>query len=184
MAPTLLRTAAMLVAFAVCGVFAITVWLGGAVAAQDDPAIVITPTSVAEPGTVDVTVVGSGWTTDAAILILPCDAPASGLPEDVDPSLCVTDQLTTVNPRGGSFETVLTVVVAPTGLAIAATDSDQTERAVAIITVTQPPPDPDPEPPDSLPETGTSGDLTAIAAASLVLAGVLLVTQTRTRASL
>ncbi|MFN3215212.1 MAG: hypothetical protein ACE367_01820 [Acidimicrobiales bacterium] len=109
-------------------------WTGTA-AAQDGPTITVEPATVDAAGETEFTITGSGWTAAPPIFVLPCEAPESGDPADVDSATCDTANLTPATPADGSFEVTATFDVPEGGLAIAAGDAAQTEAAAAVVTV-------------------------------------------------
>ena len=109
-------------------------WVGTA-AAQDGPTITVEPATVDAPGETEFVVTGSGWTAAPPIFVLPCAAPESGDPADVDSATCDTANLTPATPADGAFEVTVTFEVPEGGLAIAAGDAAQTEAAAAVVTV-------------------------------------------------
>lgn len=109
-------------------------WSGTA-AAQDGPTITVEPATVDGPGEAEFTVTGSGWTAAPPIFVLPCEAPESGDPADVDSATCDTANLTPATPADGAFEVTVTFEVPEGGLAIAAGDAAQSEAAAAVVTI-------------------------------------------------
>lgn len=109
-------------------------WAGTA-AAQDGPTITVEPATVDAAGETEFTITGSGWTAAPPIFVLPCEAPESGDPADVDSATCDTANLTPATPADGAFEVTATFDVPEGGLAIAAGDAAQTEAAAAVVTV-------------------------------------------------
>lgn len=109
---------------------------GGAAAAQDGPAISADPASVEAPGSVDVTVTGTGFTTDG--FLLSC----AGLEGNVDGALsadgseCDLAALTpyAVDDAGGWTATA-TFDIPAEGLVLVAGNADQTESARVLVSV-------------------------------------------------
>lgn len=116
------------------GLLASAGWAGTA-AAQDGPTITVSPATVDAAGETEFTITGSGWTAAPPVFVLPCEAPESGDPADVDSATCDTANLTPATPADGSFEVTATFDVPEGGLAIAAGDAAQTEAAAAVVTV-------------------------------------------------
>jgi hypothetical protein len=116
------------------GLLASAGWAGTA-AAQDGPTITVEPATVDAAGETEFTITGSGWTAAPPIFVLPCAAPESGDPADVDSATCDTANLTPATPADGSFEVTATFDVPEGGLAIAAGDAAQTEAAAVVVTV-------------------------------------------------
>lgn len=130
---------------------------GGVAQGQDDaPAIVFSGEgitvddsgeepaySVAEPGTYDVTITGSGFTVD--VFVLQCQGAAGDLQVLVegDPTtLCDLGNLLPGSPVDGAFEVTFEgVEIGGCGLVFAAGDAAGTESAAAVITVENPPAD-------------------------------------------
>ncbi len=103
--------------------------------AQDGPTLTVEPATVEAPGEYEFTVTGAGFTAAPPIFILPCDAPESGNPADIDSDTCDTGNLTPATPEDGAFEVTVTYTVPEGGLAIAAGDAAQTEAAAAVVTI-------------------------------------------------
>lgn len=120
-------------------VVALMALFAGPAAAQDGPTLTADP--VAEAGTNDINVTGSGFTAGLALFVLPC-ADAGG---DIDTfnnaddpgSLCDTSALTPVTVGDdGTFEATIGGWDIPAeGLVFVAGDAGQTEVGVGVITV-------------------------------------------------
>ena len=122
---------------------ALVAWVGASAAsAQDGPTLTVSPSNIAEPGEVEVTVTGSGWTL-SNLNVLACKIAEDAVAADLDVSencaLAAGNlDLASVTPAevvDGGFEVTLTVNVPAQGLFIIAGASGSDESGSALITV-------------------------------------------------
>lgn len=162
--------------------------------AQDGPTIEADPASVDAPGEVEVTVTGSGFTTDGFLLSCPGLGGAVDGELSPDGSECDLAALTpyTVDDSGGWTATA-SFTIPEEGLVLVAGDADQTESARTLVSVgAGEEPDEGAEEPDEggeapsteegteeLANTGAESSLLTIAAATAILAGLLLMSSHR-----
>ncbi|MYE71641.1 MAG: hypothetical protein F4240_00005 [Acidimicrobiia bacterium] len=122
---------------------ALVAWVGASAAsAQDGPTLTVSPSNIAEPGEVEVTVTGSGWTL-SSLNVLACKIAEDAVAADLDVSencaLAAGNlDFASVTPAevvDGGFEVTLTVNVPAQGLFIIAGASGADESGNALITV-------------------------------------------------
>ncbi len=148
--------------------------------------------AVAEAGTYDITLTGSGYSVD--VFVLPCPGAAGSLvalTEGDGTSLCDLGSLTPGSPDAdGNFTVELTdVEIDGCGLVFAAADAAQTEAGAQVIRVLNPDPDVECEVSaasasagygnDDLARTGVGSAEVAIIAMTVLLGGGIISTEAR-----
>ena len=122
---------------------ALVTWVGASAAsAQNGPSILISPSSVAEAGEVEVTVTGSGFTV-SSVNVLACNIDEGANAAEIDPEEYCTltsgkldlANMVPATVTDGGFEATITVNVPAQGIFIGAGDSGQTESAQALLSV-------------------------------------------------
>ncbi len=186
------------VVLALLAMAAVSLGLMGVSGAQDGPSIELDPESIAEAGTTDVTVNGSGFSIDVFVLNCPgAGGSIDALVEGDVTLLCDLGNLLTGSPDAdGNFSVTFTgLEITDCGLVFVAGDLDQTEvGGPVVLTVDNPADDVECEvvegasyedvddeavEDDELAATGTSTAFVVLIASAVVVFGGLMAREAR-----
>jgi hypothetical protein len=138
--------------------------------------IVAVPDTVPAPGEATFELTLSGFSPETTIFVVPCEAPAGGDPDDIDPTTCDLENATGArSDTEGTARLTATWDVPAGGLAILVGNEARTEAANLIVPIgdTQVLGSAQGNPDGQLPETGGENLILAGIGLTMVAAGVV-----------